>query len=409
LGVWAREAGAATYYGPEISELARQSIDVMKMHKQAMETQLTLDEAPVWFEFSERSMPARFRLDDGRAVRGGLSRLGISLGLGGGQPTTGFAAFAGIQGDYVVVSQFPNMFAKIDGFGPYTGEVVFYGGVAFEGLQVSGGMLLSRDFTNLDRDGYFMADAAKPPPVRPGGPVAADSDTTDPQVRTSTFLMVTHSEGGALGAAFNDASRQGQDTLAALKAEFAPRRLIDRLELHEKIGIPGIGLDLYGRGYDYYGDRVKAMRTAVDNAANTGAALPSPADYYTPPTYEIPIFSRDIAGLGPWVRVVNQVSPKPLFRMLEVGYEASGDFFRVAADAKLFRRGAAYTGCAEAYAALGYRRAWWTLSYSYNTPDGSTFLPIPNAHVMGFQVVYGPPEMARPLVPLMAKSADSKE
>jgi len=46
---------------------------------------------------------------------------------------------------------------------------------------------------------------------------------------------------------------------------------------------------------------------------------------------------------------------------------------------------------------------WMTVSYSYNTPDSATFLPIPNAHVAGVQWIYGRPEMGRPLVPLLAQ------
>jgi len=44
-----------------------------------------------------------------------------------------------------------------------------------------------------------------------------------------------------------------------------------------------------------------------------------------------------------------------------------------------------------------------TLSYSYNTPESTTFLPIPGAHVVGAQWIYGPSEMGRPLVPLIPK------
>lgn len=41
------------------------------------------------------------------------------------------------------------------------------------------------------------------------------------------------------------------------------------------------------------------------------------------------------------------------------------------------------------------------LSYSYNSPDNTTFLAIPQAHVFGVQIALGPSEMANPLVPLV--------
>lgn len=63
----ARPASAQTYYGPEVAALARQSVDVMKMHTYAMRAQLALDRAPMYLELTFRGTPARFRFDD--AVR----------------------------------------------------------------------------------------------------------------------------------------------------------------------------------------------------------------------------------------------------------------------------------------------------------------------------------------------------
>ncbi|MCK9409106.1 MAG: hypothetical protein WCX28_14670 [Bacteriovoracaceae bacterium] len=40
-------------------------------------------------------------------------------------------------------------------------------------------------------------------------------------------------------------------------------------------------------------------------------------------------------------------------------------------------------------------------SYSFNSPDGTTYLPIRGAHVFGIQVVYRLPQMVKPLIPLI--------
>lgn len=53
-----------------------------------------------------------------------------------------------------------------------------------------------------------------------------------------------------------------------------------------------------------------------------------------------------------------------------------------------------------------YGVPWLALSYSYNSPDSGTFLPIPDVHVIGFQIVYGPVEMARPLLPIMPPASE---
>ena len=204
-----------------------------------------------------------------------------------------------------------------------------------------------------------------------------------------------------------------------MRAQFSPVRLIDRLELREKLGVPGIGFERYAAEIDYWGDRFQDARRQAEAVANgIQNANPIPTTTSQEETWEIPVFVDDIAGTGLRARVIPQVKPEVKLRAVEVSYFLSGEGFKVGARTFAFQRGSSFTGSGEAYVALQpaffdnfsiFGVPWVTLSYSYNTPESATFLPIPNAHVIGAQWLYGLPEMGRPLIPLVAREERSHE
>jgi len=195
---------------------------------------------------------------------------------------------------------------------------------------------------------------------------------------------------------------QGQSevnqTLAALRAMAQPYDLI-RKALPKKAGLPGLGLNRYAEGLDYYGDRFKGMQNAVAN----GEPLPATP---TKATYEVPFVWDRIAGTPFSSRVVTQVQPDPLFRLAELSAVAQSELFRGGARAMVFRRGEGYTGSVDTFGGVhmgskgGDAGFSFTLSYSYNSPDMATFLPLPNAHVIGMQLMMGLPEAMPPPVPI---------
>jgi len=89
-------------------------------------------------------------------------------------------------------------------------------------------------------------------------------------------------------------------------------------------------------------------------------------------------------------------------RVLEGGYVQDFGPALVAARLMVVRFGDSYGPSAEAFAQFKLPKIFGIgLSYSYNSPDTLTFLPIHNAHVLGLQLCAGPTEMANPLVPLV--------
>lgn len=427
LLAFSRQARAETYYGPEIATLARQTIDVMKLHQHVIQQQLALDETPAFFELSIRSMPATFQFDDGAKMRAGLSRAGLSMGIGFGKPTTGFAGFIGFQVDAMATTQFPNPFvATTEGEGFDYGQSLVYAGLAAHGFQFTYGLLISGDqASGLSPQGYFTRQNFG---YRDGTP-AEVYPTGD--VTYSHFVTFSQAEGLSLGATLaeidgvsdvGDAQESATRlALAAFRAEFAPAKWIERLDLRERLGVPGIGLNRYAARIDYWGDRYHEVRRQAESFVNEIRAGKEMVDAVTKApageesgkeTWEIPVFLEDIVGTGVTARIIPQVLPTVKLRALEASYRYQVERLKVGARTFAFQRGKALTGSAEAYVAfqpeffkylsiLGV--PWMTFSYSYNTPDAATFLPIPNAHVLGVQWIYGRPEMGRPLVPLVAQ------
>lgn len=412
-----RSARAETYYGPELSAMARQSIDVMKMHQHAMKAQLALDDAPIFIEGTLRATAATFKFLDGRSLDAGIRRAGASMGFGSGKPRTETAWFFGVQIDSVEASSFPYFLKEIEGFETRALQGALYAGFAFRGFQLSAGTVIEEPLSSVDRQGFFTTSAGLPT-FRSGAPVPGDGvEPEKPGPRTSTFVTLTQAEGVSVGATIASIREDVAATLAALRAEIVPSLAMERLNLRDKIGVPGIGLNRYAAGIDYYGDRFADIRDMANRAAAgfepDGVSLITGSD-----TYEIPLILEDIAETGLSLRAITQVAPKPLFRSAEASWQYRAEKARLGAKASLFRRGDALTGNTDAYAAAcpyallfsipceGFMQLWLTGSYSYNSPDSSTFLHIPNAHVLGLQVVWGPPEMARPLIPALVRGHD---
>lgn len=412
-----RPALAETYYGPEISSLARQTIDVMRMHQYVVQQQLALDDTPTFLELMVRSMPATLEFDDGGRSSVAITRAGTSMGFGFGKPTTDLAAFAGFQGDWIMTTEPLNPFRSKQGL--ELGQATVYAGLAAHGFQITYGAIFETGERGLNANGYFTRTEHR---YREGTPANIAPKSVYEERSTPTFFTFTQAEGVSLGGTLAKLGEAQQLQLAALRAELAPVKLIDKFGLRESFGVPGIGFDRYAAEIDYWGDRFAETRRAAEALAKSpGGALAAPVNELErqwQETWEVPVFLDDIAGTGLRARVVPQVKPQVKLRAVEAAYRYQSEKLNAGLRAFVFDRGGRFTGSAEVYLAirpdvfehlsvLGV--PWMTFSYSYNVPESATFLPIPNAHVFGIQWIYGPPAMGRPLVPLVAEHQGSDE
>ncbi|MBI3201036.1 MAG: hypothetical protein HYZ29_05780 [Myxococcales bacterium] len=397
-------AGAETYTGADFTTLARQSIDVVRMQHYRLQGQMDRDQSEFFYEATLRWMPnTRFQLYDGRVVKAPLERLGGGYWWGEGHPRTGTAFFSAFQMDVGIAAAGSNSDAVIfDG--------LLLTGAAYHGLSVAVGV--RGGFTaGMTGDGQFTDGGEVAVPYRPGAPgdaIPEGAGAKKEKLRFGGFVTsIQHAEGFSLGAVLDQTQVGSGELIAAVLAQVQPVALVERAGLRD-VGVPGLGLNRISEEIDYYGDQLEATRARVEQG------LPAPPRKLSAPLYEVPFVIDDLASIGLRVRAVTQVSPDPLFRLAELGYAYRGDIFRVGGRAVGFRRGDAFVGSGEAFAGYGVKGSaksgGWALtgSYSYNVPDSVTFYSIPNASVYGFQLTVGPEELARPIVPLVARERSAK-
>jgi hypothetical protein len=384
-----------------------------------LQSMLAIDATPFTFGVGVRGTPASYRTLGGAVVDGGLSRQQYVLSVGRGRPTTGFAIFGGANLSRVLPTQFPNVTANLqnsEGRSPLRaagGSLVLFAGAAYQGIAVELGYFVSGFTIDSDVSGRLAScpdlSGCGGMTQRPGSPFPS-GPTTENINRTSYLLNLETAKGYSLGILFGGVDeltatgeRIVKDRLAALRALAQPYDLVSR-----DIGLLGAGLNVLAPEVDYYGDRVPDLRKAAERG------VPPPVEDGGN-IVEFPIVGDHLANTGALARLIVQAAPSPLFRLLEVGYAYEGDpsgklVPQAGVRAKLFRRADAHVPSWDAYAG-----GLWVLrkgepdaegrglsayvSYSYNSPDSLTFLPIPDAHVVGLQLVYGNPIALPPPVP----------
>ena len=391
-----------TYSGQDVQTLARGTTDVMRAHQWLLQAQMERDEVPIFFDGIYRGLRAQLQFQDGSSAPGLLTRAGLDNWGGSGNVKTGFGWFYGVQLDAVLADfdQGSDSHMVADG--------LTFLGAGYKGFEASAGLRFNwtKGFT---ANGSFAGGTSVL--TRPGTPSAytADAAATSDRVALTGFTLSTyHVEGVTLGAAVDEALVQASDgtlsrasVLSAARALFQPAPLMRRLDLRDKLGIPGIGIDRLAGQIDYYGDRYVAVRDQLAAARSAASSAPSLIPSSTVPLYEIPVSIDDLLSLGIRLKAVSQVSPTPVFRSAELGWMWSNDVFQAGGRGSVIRRGDAYGGAYDAFVGGGLAGFMLVGSLSYNSPDASTSLPVPFARVVGLQLYFGPPEMARPIVPIV--------
>jgi hypothetical protein len=425
---------AESFDATTLAAVIGQNVNVMAAHQRLLRAQSVTGFQGLYYGIAGRVAPASYPMSDGTVEEGGLAR--NLLAVGGLFGPREFNVYGGLQLDWATASDFPNPFSPIGDNGNRgsviagAGELMFHAGVAFQGVSVAGGWLLQVSEYDADPAGRFIRNGYPDPNARQFRPGAPSSVTELSRTTHSTyFTNIDYDEGYSLGALIGKAKeiketgeQTTKTTVSAIQALAQPFRLARQLGLPEAVGLPGIGLNRYAPEVDYYGDRFNDVKDAI---ANGGAQPPTREDAI----YEIPVVSNDLGGLPVYTRLVTQVSPTPLFRLAEVGASAESPFFRAGARAMMFRRGDSYTGAFDSYAGVfvstetmreeikkeggdemeGAYGLSALLSYSFNSPDSSTFVPLPNAHVIGISVMVGLPEALPPPVPIFHDPLEKAE
>ncbi len=394
-----RSASAQTFHGDATYEATRRSIDVMGSHLTFLQTQARKQDVLSYYGFTLRWAPGWFAYSDGQRAAGILSRGQQNFGAGVGDLNGG--VFFGAQVDAV------SAFSKQGGTWRASGyEGLVFAGGALYGVQATIGYLgtltTPQDF-KLDQTGAFAVPGSGSTGSRQGAPAVSSADLASNFIllsaydaKTGAFLSASYGEYPLLVTQTDDLGTTtryagSERRLSEVRAHLQPLR--DRY-LPAQFGLPMIGIAKLDRFKDNYQER---------------AAQPAkPPSDETP--YEIELGSDDILAGGFRAHVVYQVSPTLLLRRAELGYveqlEKDGRRLRVGVRAQAFQRAGGFVASGDAYALVGIGPAQVGFSYSYNSPDGTTFIPVANAHVFGLQVLFGEPETSRPLIPLVRAVED---
>lgn len=403
--------------GPEVSNVAAQSINVLRTLTHETQARLQLDATPFYANLAMRSTPANFLVNNGQVISGAsLRRYGGSIGIGAGKPRTGLAFFTGLAYDragIVAVNETADPLGVK--YEDYFSDYVAYAGLSYAGVALTGGVRLTSTWANRDQydqivvPGYSTSDQI---PYRPGSPVTEATSPfvrVDSERRVTTLLSLTAPSDSLLEVALAELPRFGQpetseQRLTGLRGSTALAWLAEALELRD-YGVPVVGYNRFAPEVDYYGDRYQAYHDAII----AQVAPPAPR---RDATQEVVLGLDDLLGTGVRLRAASQFAPVMLFRFVEASASLRQEIDLVSwmrttgtlgARATLFRRAVRYVPSVEAFVALGLGRVQLTGSYAYNAPDAGTFFPVPDAQVWGFLLAYGPVEMTRPLVPLQAE------
>lgn len=392
-------------------------IDITEAQLQLMAAQSAWGQGLTYFGLTSRWTPTRALLNDGQRVPANISRNQLNFGWGYGA-LGHWALFAGASFDFIGVKN--AAFRTIPSFDPGgAGQAVAFLGFALADVQVSYGLLVSGvTATPFDRDiwGNFQAtqsdQSESGPSFRPGTPYPTEQDEGGFGAK-GTELAAYEDRTGAF-AALVWSQTQGKSRLVQVRANLQPLRRLPQ-DLLDTVGLPALGYRRLSAFVDYY-EQAKAARELAENPAPSTEST-TPDEY----SHELETGTDDLAGLGIRWRVAATVAPDTKFRRAEAGWVdalPAGSFVELRAGA----RATAYelVGKTElaADAFLGVAivplkksipgGAHWAVSYSYNSPDSTTFIPLPRAHVIGLQVVAGVPETSRPLIP-MIRAADPRK
>ena len=371
---------------------------------------------------TSRWAPGEFVMADGTRLGGNLARNQVLLGGGWGETEQGMF-FLGAQVDQLAAAGRPGQAEQSDAerFKPGgVAQMLYYLGGSLYGVQASAGLLLNEmGAEQLSLDGYGNFAAQVGNSARRGAPPEVQDPIQQHNPPNSLLFTAYDGHTGAyLAVAYGDQEERlmsedwmGNRTYRTQRVGSGIQDLRFNLQpLHHYLpawlGLPFATVARYDRPLT--------------------ELAPSQREQSANKTTDFALGADDVLQGGlRWRAVINQDGR---LRIAELGFVEEfrkGRFgLLVGARAMAVNRTGDYEPSGEGFFKTSFMReepdvpgratpSWFGLaaSYSYNTPDSTTFIPIPKAHVFGVQVIYGPTEVAKPLIPLVRAVEDrnSKE
>ncbi len=411
-------AHATEFIGHEVGESAKRSIDIIQDHLNLVQAQRRYERILWYFGYTHRWAPGKVVFDDGKRVSGNLNRVQLNLGGGFGSYEK-FGVIFGAQLDFA--QMIGNFGDRGRGLRAAPGQSLLFIGAVGHGFQFTVGQMQNQmSSRGIPLDPYGNYTANPDMGYRAGTPryIQFPDESGDPAFISTRFTGY-HESGAFFAVSYENATGDRPGRVGEARFNFQPLKRY----LPDVAGLPTFGIAKLDALKRYYGEALDARQgKQLDEAAPATGPAGIPPRTSTP--YEIEMGTDDALGIGARVRLVAEVHPKPMFRRADFGVvhiEPLGKFELVAAARAIaFRRATTHDAAVDAFALIGippFRkdpdRMGWPfhagLSYSYNSPDGSTFLPIPRAHVFGVQIVVGVPETSKPLIPIVRTVREKKK
>lgn len=414
--------GAAAHAQPltrdTLKPLLIADVNALQANRYFLQSMIALNSTPFTIGYGTQQARVDYLRIDGAVVPGSLSKDQFVLSAGYGRPATGFAMYGVLNFVGATAGNFPKPpMTNINSIAirATNASVVAALGLAYKGWVLQASWHYHELRVHADQYGRLTSCGDEgfgcPQnlyPSRPGAPEPILLDSNK-ETASSRMIMLENKGGYSAGAIFADfaqalpdGTREHLTRLAALRVLAQPNAIFEKLG-----SFLGVGLNTYARQLDYYGDKLKARQDA--------AREQKPPPQNDKGIVEIPLLADHIAKLGFIGRIVLQAYPKPLPRLAEIGYLHAGNEVasfvpHVGARAKVFRRGDEAAFSCDAYAGFFFMTSRSTQEhegrgfsvfghYSYNSPDASTFVPLPDSHVIGLQLVWGNPAALAPPIP----------
>lgn len=381
------EARAQTYTGTQVKLAVDPSIDILRDHVAFQAQQDRYDAMLGYLSMTDRFSPLRYASDDGTRTRRVAHRAATMIGAGYGSPSE-WGFYAGAWTDWIRIGPQPK--SAIQGLA--------FLGVGVLGFQATYAYFLKDRLDGLDPYGNFGDSKGGVPYYSyvPGGGIYED------RVGGSKDAISIYHTSGASLVVVRDTPSTGSTKVSEVRAQLQP--------LKEWLG-PRLGLPMAAV------QKLREGANAVTDPKGAAESVISPSTATTSSPWEVEVGGDDLFDEGIRLHAVARVAPTVSFARAEVGaYRDFGDL-TAAARSFVFLRDGAPRASLDAFVLYainppGEKELGFPVSvgasYSFDSPDSTTFVPLPQAHVFGVQLLLGAPEIAKSVVPIVRPKGEAK-
>lgn len=384
------------YRGAQVKLASDSSLDIFKDHVLFLSTQDRYDAVLGYLATTVRFGKLKFADADGTKTSRVSQRAAVSMGGGYGEPSK-WGFFVGATEDLVMIG--PESDSSMQG--------LLFGGVALLGFQATYSAFVGSSLEGVDAYGNFRPKSSKYVSIEEATFIPGKEDNSTVFDRPTDAFSFYHTSGASLVLIRRRTPGSHSDHyIAETRAQLQP--LKPWLEKH--FGLPMVALQRLRSEVDTFRDPKAALSSVGTSESDDKSASESQSK----PT-EVELGSDDLLGLGIRVHALTRVAPSVKFLRAEAGAYHDFDKATFAFRSFLLSRGDSLTGSLELYGQYriispGKKSVGFPIaiagSYSYNSPEAETFVPLPYAHVFGVQVILGVPEVAKPLVPIVRRKEE---